>query len=500
MTRPIPPTPPEPHGVLPRQGQAAPGVRRRSLAVALAGAALAGAVLAPTVPVAAGAQNAPSPAVAISATHPRFWSLDGRTALLLGGSREDNLFQIPDLAEHLDTLVAAGGNYVRCTLSSRDPGDEWPFHFDAERGAYDLDRWNEAYWDRLERFLAETARRGVVVQVEVWATFDFYREPWERNPFNPQNNLNYTAERTRLPTAVPTHPTWTRNPFFRSVPDHDNNAPVLAYQQRFVDRLLQHTLRYGHVLYCMDNETSVTASWGRFWATYIRKKAAERGRRVFTTEMWDPWDLGHVMHRETFDHPEIYDFVDISQNNHQRGQAHWENAVRLLERLERAGLGRPANNVKTYGADGGRHGGGTDEGVAKLVRSALLGSAAVRFHRPPSGLGLSETARRAIRGVRELSDRMPWFDASPHQDLLGEREENEAYCRALPGEAYAVYFPAGGRVTLDVSAIGGDAELVWLDLLGAGWGEAVSRPASDELVLEAPGAHRLALVSRAGTR
>ncbi len=33
----------------------------------------------------------------------------------------------------------------------------------------------------------------------------------------------------------------------------------------------------------------------------------------------------HIAYRETFDHPKTYSFVEISQNNQQRGQAHWEN-------------------------------------------------------------------------------------------------------------------------------------------------------------------------------
>jgi hypothetical protein len=446
----------------------------------------------------AGGPERSEDAISASLTHPQYWSYGGETVLLLGGSKEDNLFQIPDLEEHLDVLAACGGNYVRCTMSSGDEGNAWPFHFDEEKGAYDLDRWNVEYWNRFERFLAETDRRGIVVQVEIWATFDFYRENWDVNPFNPKNNVNYTAERTKLPVEVPTHPVYCDNRFFWSIPDHDNNMPVLEFQQRFVDKLLSYTLRHGNVLYCMDNETSVTAAWGRFWATYVRKKAAEGGLTVQTTEMWDPWDLDHISHRESFDHPETYSFVDISQNNHQRGQAHWDNGLRQIERLKKAGHLRPVNNVKTYGADGGRHGGDTNEAVAKFIRSALFGSAAVRFHRPPSGIGLSETAQAVIRGVRDLSDRMAWFDAAPRNDLLGEREENEAYCRALPGREYAVYFPDGGSVTLGLGDLDGEATLSWLEVLASRWTEPQAVPGEGALTLEAPGpGHWIALVREA---
>ena len=448
--------------------------------------------LAPAAPLAA---ETPPGSIAVSPTHPQFWSRDGENVLLLGGSIEDNLFQIPDLEAHLDLLTASGGNYVRCTMSSRDQGNVWPFHFDEEKGSYDLERWNDEYWARFDRFLTETSRRGIVVQVEIWATFDFYRDIWDRNPFNPKNNVNYTAERAKLPTEVPTHPIYCDNRFFWSVPDHDNNMPVLDVQQRFVDKLLSHTLRHGNVLYCMDNETSVTAAWGRFWSTYIKKRAAEAGLRAETTEMWDPWDLNHISHRETFDHPEVYSFVDISQNNHQLGQAHWDNGLRQIERLTEAGHLRPVTNVKTYGSDGGQHGGDTNEAVAKFIRSAFFGASSVRFHRPPSGIGLSEIAQAVIRGVRDLGDRMAWFDAAPHNDLLGERDDNEAYCRARPGHEYALYFPDGGTVTLDLGDASGEVSLTWLDVLERRWSPPEPIGGTRPVNLEAPGpGHWIALV------
>ena len=48
--------------------------------------------------------------------NPRYWQYQGRPTLLLGGSKDDNLFQIPDLKAHLDAIRAAGGNYI----SARD--------------------------------------------------------------------------------------------------------------------------------------------------------------------------------------------------------------------------------------------------------------------------------------------------------------------------------------------------------------------------------------------
>jgi hypothetical protein len=363
--------------------------------------------------------------------NPRYWSFKGEKILLLGGSVEDNLFQIGNLDEHLQLLRSCGGNYVRNTMSSRDSGNVWPFHQN-EQGLYDLDKWNEAYWQRFENFLQLTSGNDIIVQLEVWATFDFYRENWDINPYNPANNVNYTAERTKLPLKVSTHPIFAENNFFRSVPGQMSLLRLLEYQQKFVDRLLSHTMKYGHVLYCMDNETSVTSDWGKFWSEYIRKRGREAGLDLQTTEMWDPWDLDHIVHRETTDHPEIYTFVDISQNNHNEGEEHWLNGIRQLEHLATIGAIRPCNNVKVYGNDGGRHQ-TTQNGIECFIRNVMFGAAATRFHRPTSGQGLNETAQSVIRSLRQVTERMDFFNGKPVTGVFLEKEENEAYCGGSPG-------------------------------------------------------------------
>ena len=91
--------------------------------------------------------------------NPSYWQYRGRPLLLLGGSVEDNLFQIPDIEQHLDLLASVGGNYVRCTMSSRDPCNVWPFEKDPATGLYDLNKPGAEYWRRFARFLDLTAAR-----------------------------------------------------------------------------------------------------------------------------------------------------------------------------------------------------------------------------------------------------------------------------------------------------------------------------------------------------
>lgn len=128
----------------------------------------------------------PLPAAADSADgirpyeqNPRFWEYHGQPVWLLGASDDDNLFQIPDLARHLAEMKAAGGNYIRNTMSDRDDRgwEVYPFQR-LSSGKYDLNQWNDEYWQRFELMLEQTHALGIFVQIEIWDRFDYSRDHW----------------------------------------------------------------------------------------------------------------------------------------------------------------------------------------------------------------------------------------------------------------------------------------------------------------------------------
>lgn len=382
--------------------------------------------------------------------------------LLLGGSDDDNLFQWPQemLRQQLDLIAATGANYIRNTMSDRhDKGFElYPF-LKLPGGKYDLARWNPEYWERFERFLNWTAERDIIVQIEVWDRFDYSREHWTGNPYNPVNNANYTREESGLAPEYPKHPGRNVQPFFFTTPRQQYNQVVLRYQQAFVDKVLSLSLSRPNILYCIDNETSGEEEWGRYWAHYIKARARKEGVEVFVTEMWDAWDIKSDEHRRTLDHPELYDFVDVSQNNHNKGDEHWRNAMWMRRYV--SALPRPINTVKTYGADGNKFGHTDQDGTERLLRHVLAGFASARFHRPPSGLGMNRKAQAVIRAIRKLESLCPIWRVAPRMDLLAERDENEAYLAAEPGEAYLLYFTNGGSIQLKLES--GKYRLNWID-------------------------------------
>jgi hypothetical protein len=425
---------------------------------------------------------------------PRYWQYQGQPVLLLGGSKDDNLFQIPDLKKHLDEMVQAGANYIRNTMSDRqDKGFElYPFNQRPD-GKYDLNEWDEEYWRRFANMLQWTHERAIIVQIEIWDRFDYSRDNWEPHPYNPKNNVNYNYAESGFTKHYPDHPGANKQPFFFTTPAQRNNSVVLPYQQRFVNRLLSYSLKYNHVLYCMDNETSGQEAWGAYWAEHIHRRAAEAGRQVCVTEMWDAWDLRSEEHRRTLDHPERYEFADVSQNNQKKGQVHWDNFQWVRRHI--AQQPRPLNTVKTYGADGGRFGNSQD-GLERWWRHVIGGAASARFHRPDSGLGLSKPAAHAIRAARKLESRVKLWDVEPANGLLTDRSKNQAYLAAQPGQAYVLYFTRGGQVGLNLKRVKGEFELRWIDVGRGEWGKTEKLQGNQIVGIRAPGrGHWVAVVT-----
>lgn len=422
--------------------------------------------------------------IKVFSENPFYWEYKGSPVLLIGGTQDDNLFQIEGVRAHLQLLKSIGGNYIRCTMSSRDEGNLKPY-LKNENGLFDLNQPNPYYWNKLDTLLTVCKELDIIAQIEVWATYDFYwgNSAWAENPFNPRLNCNYTAESAGLPNEINLPAQSEVNPFFTSIPDLVHNELVLGYQKQFVDKLLSISLKYNNVLYSSDNETTAHYSWGKYWAAYLHQSARGNGKSIYVTEMWDCWDPtgGEVVDAiaqtpelgrwyAEYQNPAIhetanfsyslndtvsYQFLDVANNNAQRGEIHYKTALWVREAVARSGNIRPINNVKIYGGDRENKlwAGSRKDGKERLWRNVFAGHAAVRFHRPPSGIGLNEEAQYQIKSLRMLTNIVNIFDLSPENGILGEREDNEAFCLANKKQSeIVVYFPNKGSVEITAEA------------------------------------------------
>lgn len=423
--------------------------------------------------------------------NPQYWQYKGEPVLLFGGSKTDHIFLLEDLEEHLDEIVRAGGNYVRNTMSQREELDLKP-HKRLANGKFDLNRWNSTYWNRFSNCLEWCSEKNIIIQIEVWDRFDYSQEHWQKSPWRPVNNINYTSEQSGLANNYPA-PAWRdRQPFFHTIPVMSRYKKqydiIRGFQERFVAKMLSYSLRYGNVLYCMNNETSTDSKWGRYWMNFIRGKASNKGLEVHVTDMfddaWKPQSSAKL--REALDNPRIYTFLDISQvNSRTFNEAHWNNVKWIAE--EASKHPRPLNHTKIYSAGNTKWGSGTPkDGVERFWRNLIAGCASCRFHRPGGGIGLNGTAIACIRAARKVESLIKFWDIEPHLELLSNRQEDEAYLAAKPGTQYLLYFTEGGSVGLNLKGRDGKFQLRWVDIRTGNWAHRTTIPGGKVVTISAP--------------
>ncbi len=408
--------------------------------------------------------------------NPCYWQYKGKPVLLLGGSDDDNLFQWEENAieKHLDLLVAKGGNYIRNTMSSRDSGNIEPF-FKLENGLYDLTRWNDVYWGKFRALLNLSLERDIIVQIEFWDMHDWYNERWNDRAFNPKNNINYTEVESGLPVLIEFGPLYgqaNEHPFFQSHLPEKKMDIVRGYQENFVRKMIEASIDYPNVLYCINNESAIDTSWSDYWLGFAREIATKKKKMIYVGDMLMIPSSHFIIYKN-------FDFADLSQtasNLHRQreanvGEGHMKSVIGEVDRV--SSNPAPLNSVKQYGGDIIPWSRGANEGVERCWRSIFGGQAGVRFHRPPTGLGINEIAQANIKSLRMVTDYFDLKNVKSHQKmshLFVKRELNEAYIMGNEGKVFAVFFTnEGNDVEVDISSMGSQVTVKWMNTKTAIW-------------------------------
>jgi hypothetical protein len=100
---------------------------------------------------------------------------------------------------------------------------------------FDLGNWNQKYFARLHGFLAEAARRGIVVEITLFSS-QYAEAQWAMSPFNRTNNVNQTD-------AID----WKKVNTLE-------NGNILGHQERYVRKLVQEANSFPNVIFEIANE------------------------------------------------------------------------------------------------------------------------------------------------------------------------------------------------------------------------------------------------------
>ncbi len=435
-------------------------------------------------------------------TNSFYWEYHGSPKLLIGGSEDDNIFQWPldELVEHLDLLQSSGGNYVRNVLnharnniSGFDRNDVMPHN--KRDGLYDLDDFNQEYFDRLERFLMEAWQRDIIVQLTFWEAWDFlegnlegklgdFYARYDQLSWNPKNNINYSADDSGMKESNTTVATWKKEwenqvGFFYTVPGMSNdNALLRGYQEKFIRRVLDSTLKFDNVLYNVQNERQwvIPQTWPDYWITFAREYAESQGKIIYVTDMADKYYMNQLQQQEALNSKNT-DFFEISQVNHLGGQTQYDEIINARNQL--SSNKKPINAIKIYRPSKKAQSKGSFDDEDKMWRLIFGGAAAVRFHRStlPSadvesyGFGLTSESQQQIKSARMFADEVNLFAMKPDNSKLSQRTMNEAYLLENSGQEYAIYFTGvdDASVVLELSEAKEMIQLDWLDIRTQQW-------------------------------
>ena len=311
---------------------------------------------------------------------------------------------------------------------------------------FDLNQFNQAYFDRLRSRVLDAGARGIYVSIMLFDGWSVgtkgshtLNNPWKGHPFNSANNINGIdgdtngdgngLETQTLPISA-----------------------VTAFQEAYVRKLIDAVSDLDNVLYEIDNEGDPSSKdWQYHMIQVIRDYETTKGRLhpIGMTPMW-PNGVDADLVASNADwiaitgDPEAPatatgSKVMISDTDHLCGIC---GSVSWIWKAFAKGY----NPLLMDGYDGNAVG---------------FGAASYDGSDP-----IWDELRNNMGYARSYALRMDLATARPHGDkvlLINSQSVPTGYCMAIPGSQYLVFIPDGGNVTLDLTEVTGTLSVEWLN-------------------------------------
>ena len=129
-----------------------------------------------------------------------------------------------------NSLASAVGSFIAPWKRVEEPG-----LFKGEK-KFDLNEWNPEFFERLKDFISLADELGIVVEVTFFCS-TYQDNIWERNPFNPGNNIN----------SIPVN-------LQRKKSNTLSNSTLTGFQQKLVEKIVTELNAFDNVFYEIQNE------------------------------------------------------------------------------------------------------------------------------------------------------------------------------------------------------------------------------------------------------
>ena len=400
----------------------------------------------------------------VDSANPRYFTDGSGKAILLTGSHtwanfQDTGYSDPppvfDYTAYLNFLHANNHNFFRLWTWEQAEGAPWttagiwfsplPYQRTGPGTAldgkpkFDLDKFNQAYFDRLRQRVIQAGDRGIYVSIMLFDGWSIEMKasepgnPWPGHPFNGSNNINgVDGDLNHNGQGEETHTL--------------QSSTITAYQEAYVRKVIDTVNDLDNVLYEISNESpSNSQAWQYHMINYIKSYEATKPKQhplgmtveypggdnseLFASPAdWiSPNDAGVYM-----DNPPAADGhkVIVSDTDHLWGtggnrQWMWKSFTRGINPIF-------MDCYDAYYCEGDNP-------------------------NDPAWVSLRKNMGYAL----SYADRMDLEAMTPHGELASTN-----YCLANPSSTnaeYLVYQPTGGSFSVDLSASSGPLYVEWLN-------------------------------------
>lgn len=157
-----------------------------------------------------------------------------------------------------NTLAPLPGRFISPWARSKKPG------YANGGNKFNLEKWDRAYFRRLENLVSEANKRGIIVEMNLFCPF-YEDSMWRLSPMNAANNVNNVGDipRTNVYTL-------------------DKHGGLLPYQEELVRKIVRTLRLYDNVYYEIANEPyfgGITMEWQHRIADVIVETQRKVGRK-----------------------------------------------------------------------------------------------------------------------------------------------------------------------------------------------------------------------------
>ncbi len=335
-----------------------------------------------------------------------------------------------------NTLAPAPGRYAAPWARSDTPGC-----FDGGN-KFDLTRWDEAYFTRLNDFVACANQRGIVVEVTLFCTM-YGEELWKASPMHAANNVNGVGNVGR-----------------DEVYGLKEEA-LTDVQVAVTHKIVRELNPFDNVYYEICNEPYERGGVHTDWQSRVIA-AVREVEKTLPNQHLISLNFAHGSARITKPHPEVslYNFHAATPEavtlNYGLGRAIGDNET-----------GGSRRDDATYRIQGWEFvlAGGALFSHLDFSFAATHSRGTLLDHRGPGGG--SPALRRQLQVLKEFIHSLEFVRMKPDNSVIkgGVPEKGRAWALVEPGRAYAIYVVGRGPVELTLELPSGVFRAEWINTL-----------------------------------